>query len=86
MLWCISSLQPPTLGPATFRPQGWGRGGSGASSAAQDFAKADKDKRPSRYVCRHELWGGGGGGGKERVGADLLEVSSKHVYTIYTCI
>ena len=44
-------LQPPTLGPATFRPQGWsGRGGSGASSTTQDSAKTDKENEMSRYV------------------------------------
>ena len=39
------------LGPtSSLRPQGWGRGGAGASNAAQDSAKTDKDKRPSRYM------------------------------------
>ena len=43
-----------TLGPGSgFRPQqGWGRGGAGASSAAQDSVKTDKDKRPSRCVIQ----------------------------------
>ena len=46
--FCCCS-QAPMLGPATFRPQGWGRGGSGAASSLQDSAKTDKDKRPARY-------------------------------------
>ena len=47
MLCC--RVQPPTLGPATFRPQGWGRGGAGGGTAVQDTVKSEKDsKRPSR--------------------------------------
>ena len=39
------------LGPGSgLRPQGWGRGGAGGSSATQDSTKTDKDKRPSRYA------------------------------------
>ena len=43
-------IQPLILGSSGIRPQGWGRGGAGASNMAQDSAKTDKDKRPSRYM------------------------------------